>query len=197
MADFDKAIQKVLRHEGVKFLEVDGHLVPDPEHTGYAHHVDDPGGMTNYGITRVAARANGYKGSMKEIPYDIVLRIYVRKYWVRVGADKIVDQEIAEELFDTAVNCGVSVAVAFLQRTLNVLNAKERRYLDLKVDSRFGPKTERTLRQCLEIAPWYKLCVLRALDSLQCVRYIDLAERHVKFESFMAGWLRTRVGGHE
>lgn len=190
MADFSKAIRKVLQHEGVKFIGDE----PDPNNTGHVNHPDDPGGPTNYGITRRVARDNGYTGAMKDLPYFKVLEIYEKKYWKKVGGHRIADQEIAEEMFDTGVNCGWKVAVLFLQRTLNVLNAKGRKFMDLKVDGDFGPKTAQVLERCLAIAPWYRLCVLRALDSLQCVRYIELAERNEKFESFMAGWLRTRVG---
>ena len=100
----------------------------------------------------------------------------------------------AEELFDTGVNCGMPLVKRFLQRTLNVLNVKGTKYPDLVVDGVIGPNTIATLKQALAVAPWYRLCLLRALDSLQCVRYIELAEGNEKFESFMPGWLRTRVG---
>ena len=85
-------------------------------------------------------------------------------------------------------------AARFLQRTLNVLNVKGTKYSDLVVDGVIGPRTIEALKRALTVAPWYRLCILRALDSLQCVRYVELAERHPKFESFVPGWLRVRVG---
>lgn len=191
MADFSRAIQKVLRHEGVTF-DVAGK--PAPGRTGWVNNPDDPGKETNYGITIGTARANGYDGPMKEIPYTVVLEIYRRRFWDKVLGDQIADQQIAEELLDTAVNCGPGVVVQFLQRALNALNKKGTLYPDLTVDGTMGPKTVAVLNQALAVAPWYRLCVLRALDSLQCVRYIELAERDSKFETFMPGWLRTRVG---
>lgn len=191
MAGFDQAVRKVLRHEGVEFGP-DGR--PLPSRTGYVDHPDDPGGETNYGVTRNVALENGYAGSMRDIPYTKVLEIYRKKYWDDLRGDEIPDQEIAEELFDTGVNCGMPLVKRFLQRTLNVLNVKGTRYPDLVVDGVVGPKTLAMLNQALAVAPWYRLCLLRALDSLQCVRYIELAERDEKFESFMPGWLWARVG---
>jgi len=191
MANFEEAVQKVLRHEGVVF---DGEGQPVPGKTGYVEHPDDPGGETNYGITVKVARKNGYKGPMMRIPYTIVLVIYRKRYWDRLRGDMNPDQQIAEELFDTAVNMGVKKASRFLQRTLNALNVKGTKYPDLKVDGQVGPKTMAILEQALGVALWYRLVILRALDSLQAVRYIELAEHDEKFESFMPGWLRTRVG---
>lgn len=191
MANFERAARKVLGHEGVRF---DASGKPVPGQTGYVNDPEDPGGETNYGITIGVAREYGYHGPMKDIPYSTVLDIYRRRYWDDIGGDFIPDQEIAEELFDTAVNCGQRVAKVFLQRTLNVLNKKGTRYPDLKVDGVVGTKTMDALKAALDVAPWYRLAILRALDSLQAVRYIELAERKEKFERFVPGWLRNRVG---
>jgi lysozyme family protein len=62
------------------------------------------------------------------------------------------------------------------------------------VDGVVGPGTITALKAALATAPYYRLCILRALDCLQGARYIELAEKDSKFETFMAGWLRTRVG---
>ena len=191
MSDFTRAVRKVLRHEGV---QLDAAGMPVPGRTGYVDHPDDPGGDTNYGIIKAVARTYGYEGEMESIPFPTVLDIYRRRYWDEIRGDEIPDQDIAEELFDTGVNCGVGVAKTFLQRTLNVLNKKGTLWPDLVVDGSIGPKTIAALKVALAVAPYHRLCILRALDSLQCVRYIELAEEKEKFETFMAGWLRTRVG---
>ena len=70
----------------------------------------------------------------------------------------------------SGVNCGMPVVKRFLQRTLNVLNVKGAKYPDLVVDGVIGPRTIEALKRALAVAPWYRLCILRALDSLQCVR---------------------------
>ena len=191
MADFVQAVRKVLRHEGVNF---GAQGLPIQGQTGWVNLEDDPGGETNYGITLRVARENGYDGPMRDLPYSVALSIYRRRYWDPIRGDEIPDQDIAEELLDTAVNCGLGVVTRFLQRVLNVLNDRERRYADLVVDGQIGPRTVAVLEKALSLAPWYRLCILRALDSLQCVRYIELAERDPKFEAFVPGWLRNRVG---
>lgn len=61
---FEKAIERVLGHEG-----------------GYVHHPRDPGGETNWGITRRTAQANGYKGSMRQMTRTQAVEIYRRAYW--------------------------------------------------------------------------------------------------------------------
>jgi len=192
MAEFNQALRKVLRHEGVVFNDAGAVL-----NTGYVDHPDDPGGETNWGIIVDVARAFGYLGPMRALPYSIVQAIYRRNYWDEIQGDVIPDQEIAEELFDTGVNCGMGTAIRFLQRTLNVLNVKATKYADIAVDGDFGEKSVAALKAALQVKPWYRTAILRTLDSLQCTYYITLAEKNEKFETFMPGWLRTRVGGHE
>lgn len=194
MADFNAALKKVLRHEGVEFDQAGE---PIPGHTGYVNHPDDPGGETNYGITKAEARLAGYCMGMADMTYGFAASIYREDYWNMIRGDEIPDQQIADELFDTAVNCGFGTVSKFLQRTLNVLNMRGASWPDLKVDGDIGPKTIEALRTALTWAPYYRLCILRAVDSLQCVRYIELAEYNPTFESFVPGWLRARVGVEE
>ena len=191
MSNFEQALRKVLRHEGVEF-DTDGS--PLVGRTGYVDHPADPGGETNYGITKNVALENGYLGDMIDIPFFIVKRIYRKRYWDLLSGDALPDQEIAEELFDTAANMGVSVVVRFLQRTLNVLNVGGKKYADITVDGAMGPGTVTALGAALSVAPWYRLAILRALDSLQAVRYIEMAETKPRMEEFVPGWLRNRVG---
>ena len=194
MADFEKALLKILRHEGVSFLS-DGRL--DPARTGYVNHPKDPGGETNYGITRAVSAENGYTGLMKDIPFVLVKQIYRMRYWDKLLGDIIADQDVAEEMFDTAVNCGPRVVILFLQRTLNALNKSETLYADVSVDGVCGQQTVGMLNKALKVTSTHKLCILRALDSLQCVRYIELAEHNKKLETFLPGWLFNRVGAKD
>jgi lysozyme family protein len=190
MADFDVALPKILRHEGVVF-DPDGD--PIVGRTGYVNNPDDPGGETNYGITRNVALENGYVADMVDIPFFVVKKVYRTRYWDALHGDDIADQEIAEELFDTAVNMGVGTVAMFLQRTLNVLNLRGVRYADIQVDGKIGPGTISALSAALSVEPWYRLAILRALDSLQAVRYITIAENNPRLESFLPGWLRNRI----
>ncbi|BCT11376.1 hypothetical protein NMNIID777_14140 [Neisseria meningitidis] len=54
---FNQFINRVLSHEG-----------------GYANHPKDPGGETNWGITKRTAQANGYNGSMRAMTREQAIR---------------------------------------------------------------------------------------------------------------------------
>lgn len=186
MADFKRAIAKIWRHEGVTF-DGGGKLL----RTGYVNDPDDPGGETNFGITVATARRCGYTKPMLEMTIDDAESIYRMEYWL---GDSIEDQEIAEELFDTSVNCGRERAVDFLQRSLNALNQRGTLYPDVLVDGAFGSQTITALQAALKSTVRHKLCILRALDSLQAVHYITIAEKNPRLEKFLPGWLWARVG---
>lgn len=202
MAAFGPALLKVLRHEGVT---LDSAGAPVPGRTGLVNHPDDPGGETNYGITIAEARRRGWAGPMKDLPFALVQRIYREDYWDQIKGDQQPDQKIAEEMMDTAVNCGVGVAVRFLQMVLNGFNQRETLYPDLPEDGVFGPKTLETLARALGVKPWYRTVILRAIDNFQGTRYFEIsrpkpgdtpaqAERRRRFETFLPGWYLNRIG---
>lgn len=55
----DLMVEKVLKSEG-----------------GYVNNPKDKGGETKYGITVAVARANGYKGNMRNLPKQTAIDIY-------------------------------------------------------------------------------------------------------------------------
>jgi len=111
MADFDRALQYVLRWEGVYSL--------DP---------DDPGGETYCGISRKnwpdwigwdkidALKAKGILSTKIPLPElaESVWDFYHTQFWACIDGDHIEDQEVAEYVFDTAVNLGVVKALKML-----------------------------------------------------------------------------------
>ena len=86
---------------------------------GYVNHPNDPGGETNWGVTKAVARDFGYTGSMRDLPRDTAKRIYRVKYWDAVKADEM-PAAVRYPLFDAAVNSGVGQAARWLQRALGV-----------------------------------------------------------------------------
>jgi len=93
-AKFKDAINKTLISEG-----------------GYVNDPQDRGGETNFGISKRA-----YPDvDIKNLTVAGAKEIYKRDYWDRVRADEINSQEIANGLFDTAVNMGVRTASKLLQ----------------------------------------------------------------------------------
>ncbi len=116
--DFKAALKRVLKHEG-----------------GYVNDPRDTGGETNYGITKTTARSYGYTGSMKDIPVDVVERIYKAMYWDAMSCDSF-HYAIAFQLFDAAVNHGLLNARKILQRAVGV-----------KDDGMIGPVSLAAIRQ--------------------------------------------------
>lgn len=164
---------------------------------GYSNDAADSGGETMYGITVAVARANGYTGPMREMPRSLAESIYAARYWDALRLDEVaaLSEPIAAELADTGVNMGVGVAATFLQRALNVLNKGGGLYADLKVDGGVGPATIAALTAYLKARrnDGGEKVLLRALNALQGARYVELAERREKDETFVFGWFLNRV----
>lgn len=163
---------------------------------GYVDNPHDKGGPTTHGVTEAVARANGYVGHMRDLPYGMAFAIYRKQYFIEPGFSLVytVSQPVAEEMFDTGVNMGVSIPGSWLQRILNVLNQQGKLWADLVVDGQIGPATVACLRRALEHrgADAEKI-IVRALNCLQGARYLDITENREKNESFFAGWLLNRV----
>ena len=101
---------------------------------------------------------------------------------------------VAKEIVDTGVNMGIVRAAKFLQRSLTVLNNKEKFYPDLIVDGQLGPQTIRALGDYLAYrGSEGEFVLVKMLNCLQGAFYVELAERREKDESFIFGWLKNRV----
>lgn len=92
--DFDKAFERVIGHEG-----------------GYVNDPRDPGGETKYGISK---RAYPF-ADIKNLTIDQAKAIYRTDYWNKLHLDEL-PECVRFDLFDAAVNSGVSAAAKFLQR---------------------------------------------------------------------------------
>lgn len=163
---------------------------------GFVDHPDDRGGATNFGITVSVSRAAGWQGTMRDLPRELALAIYRKRYWTMPGFEAVaaVVPDVAAELFDTGVNMGPMVATLFLQRSLNALNRQGRDWPDLVVDGSIGPATLAALRGLRNVrGPAGDVVLLKALNALQGARYIEIAEGRPRNESFVFGWLLSRV----
>lgn len=172
----------------LKLKQIEGGYVNDPK---------DSGGATNYGVTERMARAYGYGGDMKDLPYSTAVAIYRSHFWDRLNLPQVdqLSERIAEELFDTEVNCQAGFAARSLQRWLNVLNLHGTMFSDITVDGNIGPMTLAALRQYLKTrGPLGEVVLLKGLNSTQGDYYLELAEKREKDERFVFGWLAHRVG---
>lgn len=164
---------------------------------GYVNIPADRGGATKYGITESVARANGYKGSMRDLPESLARDIYRKQYWTQPRFDQVnlINPLIAEELLDTGVNCGVGFAKPTLQRALNLLNNQGKGgWSDLVVDGVYGPATLNALKTFLaKRGKDGEQTLLKVLNILQGNRYIEITERNPSQEQFFYGWISQRV----
>ena len=94
---FEVAIERILGHEG-----------------GYVDHADDPGGETNWGISK-----RSYPNvDIKALTREGAKEIYLRDFWEPVAKDKL--PSITFQMLDAAVSHGMGNTVRMLQRAVNV-----------------------------------------------------------------------------
>lgn len=167
MADFAKAFAKL--------LPIEGGFVDDPA---------DRGGATKYGISKRAYP----ELDIASLTLEQAAAIYRRDYWDALRLGPLFRQELAEEIFDSAVNCGPGNAVRWLQRALNLVGGFAPG--NLAVDGALGPATLAATNACR-----YPQALLKALNGLQFLHYWQLVERHPSQARFFRGWLR-RVWEH-
>lgn len=97
-ANFNTCFDRLIGHEG-----------------GYSNDPNDPGGETNWGISK-----REYPNlDIKNLTREDARAIYLQDFWNRINADKLPDG-VAFQLFDFAVNSGIEVAVRYLQRALMI-----------------------------------------------------------------------------
>jgi lysozyme family protein len=82
---------------------------------GYSNDPKDPGGETNWGISKRAYPDVDIKGLTR----DGAKAIYLRDFWNRIEADTL-PTSVAYQVFDFGVNSGIETAVRYLQRALGV-----------------------------------------------------------------------------
>ncbi|HHP8809977.1 TPA: glycoside hydrolase family 108 protein [Acinetobacter baumannii] len=164
---------------------------------GYVNNPADRGGATKYGITEAVARANGFKGNMRDLPLEVAKAIYRKNYWTLPRFDQVngISPAVAEELLDTGVNCGVAFAKPLLQRALNLLNNQGKAgWPDLSVDGIYGPATLNALKTYLtKRGKEGEKVLVRVLNIMQGQRYIEICERNKSQEQFFYGWIANRV----
>jgi len=98
MGDFNRCIDYILAEEG-----------------GYVNHPNDPGGETNFGISKRA-----YPGlDIAALTRSNAIDLYRRDYWTPIQGDDL-PPGLDLLLLDTAVNLGVRTAIKLLQRALNL-----------------------------------------------------------------------------
>lgn len=186
MADFGIAYSKLRLLEGSRRAE----WVNDP---------NDAGGETYAGIARRfhpdadiwilidgAKKLPGFPGALDETALREQLELavadfYFVEFWKPGRFDVIVDQALANELFEEAVNLGLGTAIRILQTVLNALNLYGKRWPDVTVDGQAGPSTTYAAARCHAIG--MSPDVRKFCNVEQGHHY--LASRN---ENFIRGW---------
>ncbi len=96
--NFDVAFDRLMGNEG-----------------GYTTGEGDPGGETNWGISKRSYPDE----NIKTLTRDQAKAIYLRDFWNRIHADELADG-VAFQAFDFAVNSGIEASVRCLQRAVGV-----------------------------------------------------------------------------
>jgi lysozyme family protein len=120
-----------------------------------------------------------------------VREFFKQTYWDRFQGDRIPDQEVAEELFESAVELGVRRAVIGLQKVLNTLNPGGASRGRVVEDGRLGPVTLSALESLIEIEGTSYL--LKAMRILQALHYIDRIKRSSGRDQYARDWLGKLV----
>ena len=132
--------------------------------------------------------------NMQDLPLAKAMSIAKTQYWDVLNLDRIaaISQATANEMFDTLYNGGEPGQ--WLQRLLNVLNARGRVYPDMAVDGRIGPLTVQALASFIaRRGAEGETVLLKGLNAIQGARFITIAENNPSQEDFIYGWLRERA----
>lgn len=161
---------------------------------GYVNHPSDPGGETNYGITKQVAVANGYYGPMKQMPKDFAWSIYYDQYLGKPGYDKLLSHSVAvvEELVDTGVNTGINRSSTWFQKSVNSLSRGGKDYGLIVVDGKVGQKAINAYAALEKKRGRVKACemVIKLMDAQQAAHYMSLN----RLSDFTPGWVDHRIG---
>jgi lysozyme family protein len=153
---FAKIVNDVLKHEG-----------------GYVNDPDDPGGETNFGISK-----RSYPNEdIRSLTPERAKSIYYRDFWLKSKCNLIPDIDVAAKVFDLSVNLGVSGAIKTLQRALRCFE------FHLEEDGIPGPKTAAAVAAA---DPKGLLC---AIKSEAAGQYRMMCALNSGLKKFLPGWL--------
>jgi len=176
MADFATAFALTMKAEG-----------------GYGNDPQDPGGETYKGIARkMNSKWDGWilidmMKKEKSFPSNLsshgalqekIKAFYEINYWDKVCGDEIKNQDIAESIFDFAVNAGPVASAKLAQITVGV-----------EPDGVLGPLT---IQKMNADDPRAFLAVF-ALNKI--ARYVSICDKRQESKKFFFGWVKRTLEG--
>jgi len=169
MKPFDYAFEQTLSLEG-----------------GYSDDPADRGGKTNWGITQETLTDAFLRGVVGTRDVSLLRKeearlIYRAYYWAPLQLDQVLSPAIAAEIFDTAVNMGLSTAVKIVQRALNYLGDS------LTVDGSMGPQTVGAVNKWISRD---ERALFVCLNGFQFMFYVKIIENKASQRRFARGWTK-------
>jgi len=155
MDKFDRAMKFVFRWEG-----------------GYVNHKSDPGGETNFGISK----RSHPNVDIKNLTEEGAKEIYRDRYWNKIKGNEL-PELISIAVMDYAVNSGVERSSIALQ---NIVGSK--------ADGAIGPNTIKKVKEAVSKKSDKKIAqeiVLARSDFLS-----DIVKRSPDMSAFLKGWMR-------
>jgi lysozyme family protein len=171
----------------------------------YVNDKDDPGGETYKGIARNMNRdfegwgiidsQRGSRNFPEVLEGDNLLQLYVlnfykKNYWDKFMGDKL-GERTGTEMFDQSVNLGTGRAIEHLQRSLNILNNRQKFYPDIKVDGAMGNQSFDAYKNCCSRQG--ENLLVNVLNIFQGKYYIELMEKKEVFEKFEGLFKRVLI----
>lgn len=158
---FDIAFERTMKWEG-----------------GYVNHPNDPGGETNFGISK---RAHP-QVDIKNLTREAAKEIYRKEYWRKEYQE--LPFLVAIKVFDMAVNMGHQQAHRLLQRATNHIL----QFQPVVIDGFIGPQTMAAIEEVDDINQ-----LLREIRAQQARFYATLAINNPSRKAFLLGWMRRAV----
>jgi len=141
---------------------------------GYINHPNDPGGETNFGITRLFYP----KLNIKKLTKEEAIQIYYDDYWNDL-IEQIDNKELALQIFDASVH---------LRHKIEVRNTIGNKAVDIiqqlartRRDRILGVKTITAINA-------YSDDLLKQYKHARIIFYEYLANKNPKLEVFLDGW---------
>jgi lysozyme family protein len=143
---------------------------------GYSNDPNDPGGETNFGVSKRSYPQLDIKNLTFE---EACINVYTPDYWNRYGISAINPQTIATKLFLALINMNPMDAIKCLQRALNTVSLNE----SFLVDGRLGSNTIKGINACQQA--W----LLDRFRIELAAYYLLVVKANEKELKFLEGWI--------
>ena len=146
----------------VKFILLIGRVLGNEG--GYVNNPQDPGGETNWGISK-----RSYPDvDIKNLTRNEAMLVYVHDFWTPINGEQL-HRAVAYQLLDIAVNAGVTTAIKMLQRAAGVSD-----------DGYIGPVTMAEVNTTSDTDLIARILAARLEAWTHCLNWADAG----------AGWVR-------